>query len=50
VHVVGRPEVRRRVEIPWNAAQRRRLVGWLVGASIVTLALVLILFVLARTL
>jgi hypothetical protein len=50
VQVVGHPERRRRVEIPWDEAERRRLAGWLVWASIVTAALVLILFVLAWTL
>jgi hypothetical protein len=50
VQVVGQPETRTRVEIPWDESQLRRLVGWLVGASLVTVALVLILFVLARTL
>jgi hypothetical protein len=50
VQVVGRPERRRRVEIPWDETQQRRLARWLVVASIVTAGLVLVLFVLARTL
>jgi hypothetical protein len=48
VHVLGRPETRRRVELPWDETERRRLAGWLVAASIVTVGLVLVLFVLAR--
>lgn len=50
VQVVGRPECRRFVEIPWDEAERRRLAGWLVWASILTVALVLMLLVLAWTL
>jgi len=48
VQVVGRPQARRRVVIPWDEAQKRRLAAWLVVASIVTVGLVLALFVLAR--
>lgn len=50
VEVTGRPETRRRVELAWDPAQRRRLSGWLLVASIVTVALVLVLFLLARAL
>jgi predicted RNA-binding Zn-ribbon protein involved in translation (DUF1610 family) len=50
VQTVGRPETRRRVEIPWDEPQRRRLAGWLFVASVVTVGLVLVLFVLARVL
>jgi hypothetical protein len=48
VEVVGRPETRRRVELPWDEAQRHRLATWLAVASAVTLALVLVLLALAR--
>ncbi len=50
VQVVGRPETLRRVEIPWDETARRRLSSWLLLASVVTVALVLVLFVLARLL
>jgi hypothetical protein len=50
VQVTGRPQTLRRVEIPWDEPQRRRLSAWLLGASVVTVALVLVLFVLARML
>ncbi|MCG6924208.1 MAG: hypothetical protein LJF30_02660 [Acidobacteria bacterium] len=50
VQVTGRPETLRRVEIPWDEAERRRLSSWLLVASVVTVALVLVLFVLARML
>jgi len=47
VQVTGRPETLRRVEIPWDGAERHRLSTWLLVASIVTVALVGVLFVLA---
>jgi hypothetical protein len=50
VEVPGRPETRLRVEVPWDEAARRRLSAWLLVASVVTIALVLILFLLARSL
>jgi hypothetical protein len=50
VEVAGQPETRRRVELAWDPAQRRRLSEWLLVASIVTVALVLVLFLLARAL
>jgi hypothetical protein len=50
VHVVGNPEVRRRVEIVWDDVERSRLSTWLLVASFATLALVIVLFVLARAL
>jgi hypothetical protein len=50
VEVAGRPETRLRVELPWDEAARRRLSVWLLVASVVTVALVLVLFLLARTL
>jgi len=48
VAAAGRPGVRRRVEVPWDEGQRRRLSRWLLVSSAVTLALVLVLYVLAR--
>ncbi|MEE8218530.1 MAG: hypothetical protein V3S03_06150 [Vicinamibacteria bacterium] len=50
LHVVGKPETRRRVEVAWDDVERRRLSAWLLVASLVTVALVLVLFVLARIL
>lgn len=50
VAVAGRPETRRRVEVAWDESERRRLRSWLVWSSAITLALVLVLFVLARIL
>jgi hypothetical protein len=50
VEVSGRPETRRRVEVPWNEAQRRRLSAWLLWASALTVGLVLVLYALARLL
>jgi hypothetical protein len=48
VEVVGRKGIRRRVELPWDEGQRRRLAAWLLWSSVVTLGLVLVLYVLAR--
>ena len=48
VEATGRPGVRRRVEVPWDDGQRRRLYRWLAVASVVTLALVVVLYALAR--
>ncbi len=50
LHVVGKPETRRRVEVAWDDVERRHLSAWLLVASLVTVALVLVLFVLARIL
>jgi hypothetical protein len=50
VRVAGRPETGRRVQVPWDEAERRRLSSWLLVASVVTVALVLVLFLLARSL
>ena len=50
VRVAGRPETGRRVQVPWDEAERHRLSSWLLVASVVTVALVLVLFLLARTL
>ena len=48
VQVVGRSGIRRRVEVPWDEGQRRRLAAWLLWSSVLTLGLVLVLYVLAR--
>ncbi len=48
LEVVGRPESRRRVEVPWDEGQRRRLSAWLLWSSLLTLLLVLVLYALAR--
>ncbi len=48
VEVAGRPQTRRRIEVPWDEAQRRRLDAWLVWSSLVTLGLVGVLYALAR--
>ena len=50
VQVAGRPETRRRVELAWNPTRRRRLSAWLLVSSTVTVALVLVLYLLARAL
>jgi hypothetical protein len=50
VEVAGRPQTRLRVEVPWDEAARRRLSAWLFVASVVMVALVLVLFLLARAL
>jgi len=48
VEALGRPETRHRVSLPWDERARRRLDAWLLVASVATLALVVLLFVLAR--
>ena len=50
VYVAGRRDTLRRVEVPWDEPQRRRLATWLLWSSAVTLGLVLVLFALARLL
>jgi hypothetical protein len=50
IDVVGRPDTRTRVDLPWDEGARRRLETWLVVASVATLLLVALLFVLARAL
>jgi hypothetical protein len=47
VEVAGRPETRRRVELPWDEAQRRRLFRWLALSTALTLGLVLALLAIA---
>lgn len=48
VEVAGRSETRRRVEVPWDEQERRRLARWLGVSTALTLALVLVLYALAR--
>lgn len=48
VEVAGRPETRRRVEVPWDEAQGRRLAAWLFWSTLITVGLVLVLYALAR--
>ena len=50
VYVSGRRDTRRRVEVPWDESQRRRLTLWLLWSSIATLGLVPVLYALARLL
>ena len=47
VQVSGRPETRRRVQLPWDARQTERLSAWLAWATLLTLGLVAALFALA---
>ena len=48
VQAAGRPDTRRRVHVPWTPHEQRRLDRWLLWASVLTLALVGVLFALAR--
>jgi len=48
VEVVGRPDTRTRIAISWSQTETRRLGAWLLWSSIVTLALVGVLYGLAR--
>jgi len=48
VEVAGRPETRRRVQVPWDEGERSRLRAWLFWSSAITLSLVLALYALAR--
>jgi hypothetical protein len=48
VEVAGRPQTRRRIEIPWDERQSRRLAAWLFWSSLITLGLVIVLYALAR--
>jgi len=47
IELVGRPETRRTVEVPWTAADQRRLRRWLLWSSLITLGLASVLFLLA---
>ncbi|MBI3932893.1 MAG: hypothetical protein HY317_05710 [Acidobacteria bacterium] len=48
VEIAGRPETRRRVEVPWDETQQRRLTAWLAWSSLLTVGLVFVLYALAR--
>jgi hypothetical protein len=48
VQVVGRPELRRRVSVPWDEARRRRLSAWLAWSAALTLGLIVVLYAVAR--
>lgn len=48
LYLSGRKETLRRVEVPWDEPQRRRLAAWLAVASVLTVGLVLLLYALAR--
>lgn len=50
VFAAGKRETRRRIELPWDEPQRRRLALWLSCSSAATLGLILVLYVLARLL
>lgn len=47
LEVAGRPETRRRVELPWDPTDERRLAAWLRLATLATLGLVLALLLAA---
>ena len=48
VQITGRPETRRRVEVPWSDEEAARLRRWLLWSTVLTLALVVVLFAAAR--
>jgi hypothetical protein len=48
VEITGRPETRRRLEVPWSEQEAARLRRWLVWSTVLTLALVGVLFAAAR--
>jgi len=48
VEIAGRPETRRRVEVPWTEQHATRLQRWLLWSTVLTLALVGVLFAAAR--
>ena len=47
IEAAGQPRTRQRVEIPWDAAETRRLRQWLAWSTAITLGLVVVLLVLA---
>lgn len=49
VEVAGQPETRRRVAVPWGPDDARRLRLWLAWSTVLTLGLVGVLYVLARS-
>jgi hypothetical protein len=48
VEITGRPETRRRVEVPWTDRESARLRRWLLWSTVLTLGLVGVLFAVAR--
>ncbi len=48
IEIVGRPQTRRRIELPWTQTQQARLERRLLGFSLVTVSLVILLFLIAR--
>jgi len=48
VEITGRPETRHRIEVPWTEGEAARLRRWLVWSTVLTLALVGVLFLAAR--
>jgi hypothetical protein len=48
VEITGRPDTRRRVEVPWTEEETARLRRWLIWSTVLTLALVGVLFAAAR--
>jgi len=48
VEITGRPETRHRIEVPWTEGEAARLRRWLVWSTVLTLALVGVLFAAAR--
>lgn len=48
VEIAGQAETRRRIELPWDEAERRRLRAWLLWSSLVSVGLVGLLYALAR--
>jgi hypothetical protein len=48
VEITGRPQTRRRIELPWTDQEAARLRRWLAWSTVLTLALVVVLFAAAR--
>jgi hypothetical protein len=48
VQITGRPETRRRIDLPWTDQESVRLRQWLLWSTVLTLALVVVLFAAAR--
>lgn len=48
VEIAGRPETRRRLQVSWSAQEAVRLRQWLLWSTVLTLALVAVLFAAAR--
>jgi DNA-directed RNA polymerase subunit RPC12/RpoP len=47
VRVVGRPETAQRVTAPWTADDEKRLKAWLIGSTVLTLGLAVLLLLAA---